>query len=62
MEFEWNEQKNQSTLFKHGISFQEVKEVFKDPNLLTFIDDRVNYEEIRKLSIDGYCYLSSWLL
>ncbi|WP_071818230.1 BrnT family toxin [Crocosphaera subtropica] len=51
MEFEWDEQKNKNNIIKHGISFQEAKEIFKDPSLLTYIDDRFNYEETRQLSI-----------
>ena len=51
MEFEWDEQKNRTNIVKHGISFQEVKDVFNDPNLLTYRDDRFNYEETRELSI-----------
>lgn len=51
MEFEWDVPKNQTNIIKHGISFQEAQEVFKDPKLLTYVDDRFNYEEIRKLSI-----------
>lgn len=51
MKFEWDEQKNQTNIIKHGISFQEAQEVFKDPKLLTYVDDRFNYEEIRELSI-----------
>lgn len=51
MEFEWDEQKNQTNILKHGISFQEAQEVFNDSKLLTYVDDRFNYEEIRELSI-----------
>lgn len=51
MEFEWNERKNRTNIIKHGISFQEAQEVFNDPKLLTYVDDRFNYEEIRELSI-----------
>lgn len=51
MEFEWDVPKNETNIIKHGISFQEAQEVFKDPKLLTYVDDRFNYEEIRKLSI-----------
>ncbi|MDJ0509403.1 MAG: BrnT family toxin [Crocosphaera sp.] len=51
MEFEWDEQKNQTNIIKHGISFQEALEIFNDPNLLTYTDDRFNYEETRELSI-----------
>ena len=51
MEFEWDEQKNQTNIIKHGISFQEAQEVFNDPKLLTYVDDRFDYDEIRELSI-----------
>lgn len=51
MGFEWDEQKNKSNIIKHGISFQEAKEIFKDPNRLTYIDNRFDYEETRQLSI-----------
>lgn len=51
MEFEWDEQKNQTNIIKHGISFQEAQELFNDPKLLTYIDNRFNYEEIREISI-----------
>lgn len=51
MKFEWDEQKNRTNIIKHGISFQEAIEIFKDPNLLTYKDNRFNYEETRELSI-----------
>ena len=60
MEFEWDEQKNQTNIIKHGISFQEAK-VFDDPKLLTYVDDRFNYEEVRELSI-GQLFLPEQLV
>ena len=51
MEFEWDEDKNQSNITKHGIDFQQAKRVFKDPNILTYEDTRFNYEEIREISV-----------
>jgi hypothetical protein len=51
MDFEWDENKNQSNLTKHGISFGEARAVFDDPNLLTFEDDRFAYGEKRLISI-----------
>ena len=51
MEFEWDENKNQSNITKHGIDFQQAKRVFEDPNLLTYEDPRFNYEELREISI-----------
>lgn len=38
MEFEWNEDKVQANLSKHGISFDEAKTVFDDPLYLDFYD------------------------
>jgi uncharacterized DUF497 family protein len=51
MEFEWDENKNRSNTIKHGIDFQEAKQVFKDPDLLTYEDNRFNYGEIRDISL-----------
>jgi uncharacterized DUF497 family protein len=51
MEFEWDEDKNQSNITKHGIDFQQAKRVFKDPNVLTYEDARFNYQEIREISV-----------
>ena len=51
MEFEWDEDKNQSNIVKHGIDFEQAKEIFKDPNLLTYEDTRFDYGETRKISI-----------
>lgn len=61
MQFEWDAQKNQTNIIKHGISFQEAQEVFNDPKLLTYVDDRFNYDEIRELSI-GQLLLSEQLV
>ncbi len=51
MEFEWDEDKNQSNITKHGIDFQQAKRVFEDPNILTYEDTRLNYKEIREISV-----------
>ncbi len=50
MQFEWDEKKNESNLSKHGISFEEAKQIF-DGILLTRIDDRKDYGETRFISI-----------
>ncbi len=44
--FEWNEAKRRSNLWRHGIDFAEVVEVFADEPL-TFSDDRYDYGEDR---------------
>jgi len=46
MEFEWDENKNISNLKKHKISFELITLIF-DENLITIIDDRKNYNEVR---------------
>ena len=51
MEFEWDEEKNKVNLSKHGISFDEAKQIFSGP-VLTFLDkDSDEYGEFRELSI-----------
>lgn len=34
--FEWDENKNKANQLKHGISFDEAKEVFQDDNAIEF--------------------------
>ncbi|BAZ16405.1 hypothetical protein NIES4071_82810 [Calothrix sp. NIES-4071] len=46
MQFEWDENKNTQNLKKHGISFEEAREIF-DGIIFTSIDDRFDYGEIR---------------
>jgi uncharacterized protein len=50
MKFEWDEHKNNVNLRKHGISFQEAQTIF-DGNVFNWIDDRLDYGEIRETSI-----------
>ena len=50
MNFEWDENKNKANIIKHGISFEDAKLIFND-TVLTQIDTRFNYQEIRKISI-----------
>ncbi|TRU21965.1 MAG: BrnT family toxin [Microcystis aeruginosa Ma_MB_S_20031200_S102] len=38
MVFDWDNNKNQSNLIKHGISFEEAIAIFADPSILTFED------------------------
>ncbi|MFO0789802.1 MAG: BrnT family toxin [Pirellulales bacterium] len=37
--FEWDEAKDLSNQKKHGISFEEAKTVFSDPQSLTIADE-----------------------
>lgn len=47
MEFEWDENKNNSNMQKHGIDFNDAKEVFKDQDSKSAPDLRKDYEEDR---------------
>ena len=51
MDFEWDEDKNQKNIQKHGIDFNDAKEVFEDKKRITTKDDRKDYGEIRWLTI-----------
>jgi len=46
VKFEWDENKRQSNVRKHGIDFQEACEIFNNP-MLRRIDDRFEYGEDR---------------
>ncbi len=35
MDFEWDEAKNKANLAKHGISFEEAKRIWEDPERIT---------------------------
>jgi len=50
MEFEWDEEKDAENQKKHKISFAEAALIFQGP-ILTSIDDKEDYDEIRELSI-----------
>ena len=39
MEFEWDKEKAESNEQKHGVSFMEASEAFKDPNAIEFFDE-----------------------
>jgi uncharacterized DUF497 family protein len=48
VEFEWDEEKNQSNLRKHGIAFEDAIEVFEDPSGLTEHGRTVSGEDRRQ--------------
>jgi len=59
MEFEWDENKNKKNIRKHGIDFNDAKEVFKDEKAKKIPDLRRDYGEERwKIigSILGFIY------
>ncbi len=51
MKFEWDENKNKSNQEKHGIDFNDAKEVFSDENRTISQDNRTNYGEKRWITI-----------
>jgi uncharacterized DUF497 family protein len=38
--FEWDENKDQKNLEKHGISFEDASDIFNDPDRLIFSQER----------------------
>ena len=47
MRFEWDERKNKMNKIKHGISFQEAKNVFDDQNAVVIYDEPHSVNEDR---------------
>jgi len=45
IEFEWNEHKARENLRKHGVSFEQATQAFRDPLGLEWIDDSEAGEE-----------------
>ncbi len=57
--FEWDDAKNTANIAKHGVSFSTAVRIFDGP-VLTAVDDRFDYGEIRENSIglvDGVLFL-----
>ena len=51
MLFEWGPKKSESNFRKHGISFDEARQVFDDPLHLSIMDERFSYFEERWVSV-----------
>lgn len=51
MKFEWDEHKNKINQEKHGISFEEAREVFDDALQISKLDKRLNYFEERWITL-----------
>ncbi len=51
MQFEWDQQKAQSNLVKHGIPFEEAQTVFDDPLYVDFYDPDHSESENRYIII-----------
>ncbi|NJM31261.1 MAG: BrnT family toxin [Rhizobiales bacterium] len=48
--FEWDEDKRQANIAKHGVDFLRAALIFDGP-VVQRIDDRFEYEEIRMISL-----------
>ncbi|MDP2228400.1 MAG: BrnT family toxin [Moraxellaceae bacterium] len=51
LHFEWDPGKASSNLRKHGVSFQEAAQVFRDPLALTIFDDAHSEREERWVTV-----------
>jgi len=51
LQFEWDENKNSANIAKHGVSFEEAKEIFYDPSHISKLDHRFSYFEERWITI-----------
>ena len=49
--FEWDEEKNERNIRRHGISFEEAKTVFRDPHSITIFDHAHSEYEDRFIDI-----------
>lgn len=47
MKFEWDDNKNNRNIKKHGIDFNDAITIFDDDNRLEAVDDRDDYGEER---------------
>ena len=51
MKFEWDEEKAQANVIKHGVSFEEAQTVFADPLYVDFYDPDHSFDAHRYLII-----------
>ncbi len=60
MWFEWDDEKEQKNIIKHGIDFSTAAQVFFDENRIEFYDEKHSDEEDRYITIgliNGVAYL-----
>lgn len=61
MQFEWDEEKAEKNLKKHGVSFEEASIVFGDLSAKMFYDDEHSGDEIREFIV-GYSDMNRLLV
>jgi len=49
--FQWDPKKDQANRKKHGISFREATQVFRDPVAMTLFDDEHSHAEERWITM-----------
>ena len=54
IDFEWNLEKENQNILKHGISFDEASEVFGDSGSITIFDPDHSFDEDRYLIFGRY--------
>ena len=47
MEFKWDDEKAETNVTKHGVSFSEAEEAFYDPYFISYPDDEHSWAEQR---------------
>lgn len=60
MRFEWDDEKEQKNIIKHGIDFDTAAVVFQDINRLEFYDEKHSIDEDRYITIgliNGEAYI-----
>jgi uncharacterized DUF497 family protein len=50
-DFEWDDEKAESNLKKHGVGFEEAATIFNDPNIATISDPDHSEDEERYVSV-----------
>ncbi|WP_129633890.1 BrnT family toxin [Candidatus Oscillochloris fontis] len=53
MQFEWDDEKNEINIRKHGIDFADIPVMFQSP-MLVDLDDRTEYGEERWIGIGPF--------
>jgi len=54
MKFEWDEKKNEKNRKKHGVWFEEAKNIFSDPCYQTFLDTNDDEERYVAIGFSGF--------
>ncbi len=50
MRYTWNNEKNHRNIRRHGIAFEDAKQIFEGPTVER-VDDRFDYDEVRVYAI-----------